>query len=59
MSEKYQICYNPNPFPVKGEHVLSEVDDRNVAIETAIADSRLWGPTWVKNGRKIIFRSNS
>lgn len=44
MSENtFKICYNPNPYPVKGQHVLSECADRNVAIETAIADSRLWG----------------
>lgn len=59
MSDKpFKICYNPNPYPVKGEHVLSECTDRNEAIETAIADSRIWGPTWVKQGRKTVFRSS-
>lgn len=60
MSKAYRVCYNPNhPLPVNGRHVLSELDDRNEAIETAIADSRIWGPTWVEQGRKIVFRSNA
>lgn len=57
--QPYKICYNPNPYPVKGEHILSECADRNEAIKTAIADSEMWGPTWVKQGRKIVFRSNA
>ena len=54
----FKVCYNPNPFPVQGEHVLHEWEERNDAVVSAIEYAKMYGPTWVKKGRKIVFRSN-
>lgn len=57
--KKYGVYYNPEPFNPRGEYMLHETDDKDEAIAAAVGNSKLWGPTWVMDGKKKIFKHTS